>query len=143
MPRAYTGAYSADGKRVAYEEVSTGDVSGVDRGERMASLPRRPHASHSRDERGGQLRHEAAVDRQQRLVSDVDREYVYFLSDRAFTTNLFAYNSDTKEVKADHASRRLRHRECVGRSDAIVYEQAGYIHLVDAKTGQSSGSTST
>ncbi len=61
---------------------------------------------------------------------------VYFLSDRNHTVNLFAYRGDTKKVT------QLTHHDdfdimnATAGPDAIVYEQAGYIHLVDTKTGQ-------
>ena len=62
---------------------------------------------------------------------------VYFLSDRNPTTNVFSYKTDTKELK------QLTHHDdydvmtASATPDAIVYEQAGYIHLLDTKTGQS------
>src|SRR5438034_1407565 len=60
---------------------------------------------------------------------------IYFLSDRNYTVNLFAYSTDTKEVK------QLTHHDdfdimtASAGSDAVVYEQAGYIYLFDAKSG--------
>jgi tricorn protease len=62
---------------------------------------------------------------------------VYFLSDRAFTTNLFSYNADTKELKQLTRHDDFDIANATAGPDAVVYEQAGYIHLVDAKTGQS------
>jgi tricorn protease len=62
---------------------------------------------------------------------------VYFLSDRAFTTNLFSYNTDSKELKQLTRHDDFDIANATAGPDAIVYEQAGYIHLVDAKTGQS------
>ena len=61
---------------------------------------------------------------------------IYFLSDRNYTMNLFAYNTDTKQIK------QLTHHDdfdimtASAGPDAIVYEQAGYIYLVDAKSGK-------
>jgi tricorn protease len=61
---------------------------------------------------------------------------IYFLSDRNFTTNLFSYNTDTRQVK------QLTHHDdfdimtASAGSDAVVYEQAGYIYLVDAGSGK-------
>ena len=62
---------------------------------------------------------------------------VYFLSDRGATTNVYSYKTDTKELK------QLTHHDdydvmtASATQDAIVYEQAGYLHLLDTKTGQS------
>src|SRR4029453_15933249 len=61
---------------------------------------------------------------------------IYFLSDRNFTTNLFAYRTDTRQVK------QLTHHDdfdimtASAGPDAIVYEQAGYVYLVDAASGK-------
>ena len=59
---------------------------------------------------------------------------VYFLSDRSGTTNLFSYDPRTKQV-----AQLTRHDDfdimsASAGPDAIVYEQAGYIHLVDTAT---------
>ena len=59
---------------------------------------------------------------------------VYFLS-TAITRSTSRLPRRHEKSHATHQSRRLRH-ERVGWADAIVYEQAGYIHLVDTKTGQ-------
>jgi len=62
---------------------------------------------------------------------------VYFLSDRTFTTNLFSYNTDSKELKQLTRHDDFDIANASAGPDAVVYEQGGYIHLVDAKTGQS------
>src|SRR4029434_1856259 len=62
---------------------------------------------------------------------------VSFLSDRTFTTNLFSYNADTKELKQLTRHDDFDIANATAGPDSVVYEQAGYIHLVDAKTGQS------
>src|SRR5438034_5227617 len=57
---------------------------------------------------------------------------IYFLSDRNHTMNLFSYRVDSKQVM------QLTHHDdfdimtASAGPDAIVYEQAGYIYLVDA-----------
>ena len=61
---------------------------------------------------------------------------IYFLSDRNHMVNLFAYRTDTKQL-----TQLTRHDDfdvmnASAGSDAIVYEQAGYVHLLDTKTGQ-------
>ena len=59
---------------------------------------------------------------------------IYFLSDRSGTTNLFSYDRRTKQV-----AQLTRHDDfdimsASAGPDAIVYEQAGYIHLFDTAT---------
>src|SRR6266508_4407081 len=136
MPRAFTGVYSPDGRRSAYEEVST------------AFIPEWYETSQWRHYRGGRthpirimtladysvekLPWSNSNDTHPMWVGDT----VYFLSDRNHTVNLFAYRGDTKKVT------QLTHHDdfdimnATAGPDAIVYEQAGYIHLVDTKTGQ-------
>src|SRR5689334_3128584 len=137
MPRAFTGAYSPDGKRVAYEEIST------------AFVPDWYEASEWRHYRGGRVHPiwimnlaDYSVEKLPRANSnDIDPMWigntVYFVSDRNYTANLFAYHLDTKKTE------QLTHHDdfdimnATAGSDAIVYEQAGYVHLFDLKTGQS------
>jgi tricorn protease len=61
---------------------------------------------------------------------------IYFLSDRNHTVNLFSYRTDTKRV-----TQLTRHDDfdvmnASAGPDALVYEQAGYVHLLDTRTGQ-------
>jgi tricorn protease len=137
MPRAFSGTYSPDGRRVAYEEIST------------AFTPDWYETSMWRHYRGGRthpIRLMSLADYSVEKLpwqnsNDHDPMWigntVYFLSDRNFTTNLFSYSLDTKQLT------QLTHHDdfdvmtASAGPDAIVYEQAGYIHLVDAKTGQS------
>ena len=137
MPRAFTGAYSPDGKRVAYEEVST------------VMFPAWIETSGWRHYRGGRVHPIRVMNLADNSVTklpwtDSNDQYpmwigntVYFISDRSFTTNLFSYNSDTKELKQLTRHDDFDIANATAGPDAIVYEQAGYVHLVDTKTGQS------
>jgi tricorn protease len=61
---------------------------------------------------------------------------VYFLSDRNHTVNLFSYDVASEQVA------QLTHHDdydimnASAGADAIVYEQAGYIWLMDARSGE-------
>ena len=136
MPRAFSGSYSPDGRRIAYEEFST------------AFIPDWYETSMWRHYRGGRTHPIPVMNLSDYSVEKLPwtnsndtwpmwiGNTIYFLSDRNFTTNLFAYRTDTKQVK------QLTHHDdfdimtASAGPDAIVYEQAGYIHLVDAKTGK-------
>src|SRR4029450_12886945 len=99
MPRAFTGAYAPDGKRVASEEVST------------VMFPGWIEVSEWRHYRGGRTHPISVMNLADYSVEKLPRtdsndsypecigNTVYFLSDRTFTTNLFSYNADTKELK--------------------------------------------
>ncbi len=136
MPRAFRGAYSPDGQRIAYEEFST------------AFIPGWYETSQWRHYRGGRTHPIRIMNLADYLVeklpwsnsNDTDPMWVgntvYFLSDRNHTVNLFSYRLDTKQV-----TQLTRHDDfdvmnASAGPDAVVYEQAGYVHLVDTKTGQ-------
>ena len=53
------------------------------------------------------------------------------------TANLFAYRTDTKQLTQLTQHDDFDIMTASAGADAIVYEQAGYIHLVDAKGGKS------
>ncbi len=62
---------------------------------------------------------------------------VYFLSDRDRTVNLYAYDAGTKALTQLTHHNDFDIAAASAGLDAIVYEQAGYVHLLDPKTGQS------
>ena len=137
MPRAFTGAYSPDGRRYAYDEIAT------------VFVPEWVEASMWRHYRGGRTQPIRIMTLADHAVEKLPWQNsndgnpmwvgntIYFLSDRNFTTNLFSYGLDTKEVK------QLTHHDdsdimtAGAGTDAIVYEQAGYLHLVDLSSGSS------
>ena len=136
LPRAFNGSYSADGRRFAYDEIST------------AFTPDWYETSMWRHYRGGRTHPIRVMNVADSSIeklpwensNDTDPMWigntVYFLSDRNFTVNLFSYDSGTKQVKqlTKHDDFDIMNASATG--DGIVYEQAGYIHLFDPKTGQ-------
>ncbi len=136
MPRGFFGAYSPDGTRMAFEEFSTPFV------------PEWYEASMWRHYRGGRTHPISIVN-----LSDYSAQKlpwtnsndsfpmwvgnsIYFLSDRNHTTNLFAYRIDTKQLTQVTHHDDFDVMTASAGSDAVVYEQAGYIYLVDAKSGK-------
>ena len=136
MPRAFSSAYSPDGRRMAYEEFTT------------AFIPGWYEASQWRHYRGGRTHPISIINLADASVEKIPwvnsndtlpmwiGTTIYFVSDRNYTANLFAYRTDTKQV-----TQLTRHDDfdimtASAGPDAIVYEQAGYIHLVDAGTGR-------
>lgn len=137
MPRAFSAAYSPDARRIAFEEFQT------------AFIPDWYEASMWRHYRGGRT-HPISVmnladysveklpwnnsnDSQPMWIGNT----IYFVSDRNHTANLFAYRTDTKQVTQLTQHDDFDIMTASAGADAIVYEQAGYIHLVDAKTCKS------
>ncbi|HEX6045970.1 MAG TPA: PDZ domain-containing protein [Pyrinomonadaceae bacterium] len=137
MPRAFSGVYSPDGRRFAYEEFQT------------AFIPDWYEASMWRHYRGGRTHPISVMNLADNSVEKLpwtnsnDSEpmwignTIYFLSDRNHTTNLFSYRTDTKQVNQLTQHNDFDIMTASAGGDAIVYEQAGYIYLVDAKSGKS------
>ncbi len=138
MPRAFSGSYGPDGRRLAYEEVSTAFL-----------LTAQNQTSQWRHYRGGRTHPIRVMNLSDYSVeklpwtdsNDTDPMWVgntvYFLSDRNNTVNLFSYSLDTKAVQQLTRHDDYDIMSASAGPDAIVYEQAGYIHLFDLKTGQS------
>jgi len=137
LPRAFSGAYSPDGNRIAYEEIAT------------VMFPAWFEASEWRHYRGGRV-HPISVMRladysvEKLPWTDSNDSYpmwigntVYFVSDRNFTANLFSYAAGAKEVKQLTRHDDFDIMNASAGPDAIVYEQAGNIHLFEVKAGQS------
>jgi len=134
MPRAFSASYSPDGRRIAYEEITT------------AFVPEWYEASMWRHYRGGRTHPISVMNLSNYSVEKLPwsnsndtlpmwiGNTVYFLSDRDHTMNLFAYSGDTKQVKQLTHHNDFDIMTASAGSDAVVYEQAGYIYLVDAKT---------
>jgi tricorn protease len=137
LPRAFSGTYSADGTRLAFEEFST------------AFIPDWYETSMWRHYRGGRTHPISIMTLSDNSVQKLPwtnsndtcpmwvGNTIYFLSDRNHTVNLFAYRLDAKQPT------QITHHEdfdvmtASAGPDAVVYEQAGYIYLVDAKSGKS------
>lgn len=133
-PHAVTGALSPDGRQLAYQEISNG-------GQDQSSQWRHYRGGRTQpvkvmtlaDYRVEKLPWSNSNDTHPMWIGNT----VYFLSDRNHTVNLFAYRLDTKTLT------ELTHHDdfdimsASAGVDAIVYEQAGYIHLVDTASGQS------
>ena len=136
LPRAFSGAYSPDGKHLAYEDIS------------VSFIPNWYEASMWRHYRGGRTHPIRVMNLADYSVeklpwnnsNDTDPMWVgntiYFLSDRNFTVNLFSYNTGTKQLTQLTHHNDYDVMSASAGADAVVYEQAGYIHLLDTKTGK-------
>ena len=130
LPQAFLGEMSADGKHIAYQEISFWDPEW-------------------RNYRGGQAQPISIVSTEswERTTPPWDGErhmapvwldgVVYYLSERDYAANVWSYNPKTKEHRqlSKHADFDAK---SIGAGDGvIVYEQAGYLHELDPKTGVS------
>jgi len=130
IPMGERAAYSPDGTRIAYTPIR--DAFGTwkrYRGGRTTPIWLFDLESYEVEE----VPHENASDTFPVWIG----ETVYFLSDRNHTMNLFAYDTESKEVcqVTDHTDFDVK--SASGGAGAIVYEQGGRIHLFDPPSGTS------
>jgi tricorn protease len=129
IPRAYQGKISPAGTRVAYRMNNSWDEE-------------------RRNYRGGQNRPIWIVDlKSYDLVSppwtdskDIDPVWVgdsvYFLSDRDGVMNVWAFDTKTKKLAQVTKFADFDVKAIDAGDGAVVFEQAGYIHELDPRTGR-------
>ena len=129
LPRGYQGKISPDGTRIAYRMNNSWDEE-------------------RRNYRGGQNRPIWIVDlKTYDLVSppwtdskDMDPVWVgdavYFISDRDGVANVWSYDTKTKKLAQATKFTDFDVKSLDAGAGAVVFEQAGYIHELDPKTGK-------
>jgi len=129
LPRAYQGKISADGTRIAYRMNNSWDEE-------------------RRNYRGGQNRPIWIVDlKTHDLVSppwtdskDVDPVWVddsvFFISDRDGVANVWEYETKTRKLAQITKFTDFDVKSIDSGAGSVVFEQAGYIHELDPKTGK-------
>src|SRR3984957_12026106 len=129
LPRAYQGKISADGTHIAYRMNSSWDEE-------------------RRNYRGGQNRPIWIVDlKDYSLVSppwtdskDMDPVWsgdtVYFISDRDGVANVWSYETKSKKLAQVTKFTDFDVKTLDSGPGAVVFEQAGYVHELDVKTGK-------
>jgi tricorn protease len=129
LPRAYQGKFSADGTRIAYRMNNSWDEE-------------------RRNYRGGQNRAIWIVDmKNYDLVSppwtdskDMDPvwvgDVVYFISDRDGVANVWTYDTKSKKLAEVTHFTGFDVKALDAGAGAVVFEQAGYVHELDPKTGK-------
>ncbi len=129
LPRGYQGKISEDGTRIAYRMNNSWDEE-------------------RRNYRGGQNRPIWIVDlKTYDLISppwtdskDVDPVWlgdtVYFLSDRDGVMNVWSFDAKTKKLAQMTKFTDFDVKSVEAGAGAIVFEQAGFIHELDPKSGR-------
>jgi tricorn protease len=129
LPRGYQGKISPDGTHIAYRMNNSWDEE-------------------RRNYRGGQNRPIWIVDLKTfDLASppwadskDMDPAWVgntvYFISDRDGVANVWAYDTKSKKLAQTTKFTDFDVKSLDAGSGAVVFEQAGYIHELDPKTGK-------
>lgn len=129
LPRGFQGKISADGGKIAYRMNNSWD-------------------DERRNYRGGQNRPIWIVDlKSYDLVTppwtdskDIDPVWVgnnvFFISDRDGVQNVWSYDTNSKKLMQVTKFNDLDVKTMDSSADAIVFEQAGYIHELDPKSGK-------
>ncbi len=130
LPRGYQGKLSPDGRHIAYRMNSSWDEE-------------------RRNYRGGQNKPIWIVDLASHALlsppwtgsKDVDPVWVgdsvYFLSDRDGVTNVWAFASATRQLTQVTRFTDFDVKSLGAGAGAVVFEQAGYVHELDVKSGTS------
>jgi len=133
IPNASRGTYSPDGKRLAYNPLSDAFTQWKHyRGGTNSVI-----WLHTFGDKASER-----IPQPKERCNDVDAMWlgdaIYFRSDRNGEFNLFAYDVKAKMVRqlTRHDDFPVLHASAGGGK--IVYEQAGYLHVLDPASGQSS-----
>jgi tricorn protease len=126
---ANDGSYSSNGKEMVIDRVKRWDVEW-------------------RDYRGGQntpliiinlktldetlLPNNKTTDRHPIWIGDM----IYFLSDSTHTSNIWSYNTKTKALQQLTKFNGTAVKSLNGNDDNLVFEQDGYLHLLDLKNNR-------
>jgi tricorn protease len=130
IPQAHAGEISPDGQMAAYQSIGFWDPEW-------------------RNYRGGQalpiwivdlktltLKTTPQTDRERHTDPVWYKDVVYFLSERDYANNVWSFNPKTNELKQVSFYKDFDVKSLDASNDRIVYEQGGYLHLLDPQTGQ-------
>jgi tricorn protease len=129
-PWAFDGNYSPDGNKLIIDRMSRWDVEW-------------------RHYKGGQNTALQVLDLKTLAEQDLPfngstdiqpvwlNNEIYFLSDRDYIMNVYAYNPATSALRTVTKHNNIDVKWLEGNGKELVYEQNGYIHLLDPATGNS------
>lgn len=131
VPRAAYGELSGDGKYLAYVPITGWDPEW-------------------RNYRGGQAMPIWIVELESQELMRIPQptqerhldpvwwgDWVYFLSERDYASNIWAFQPSTQALRQVTQHKKFDVKSLDATDDAIVYEQGGYLHLLDPLTGES------
>jgi tricorn protease len=137
LPMAYSGAYSADGKRFAYSPTGGGfsfqDATFVSWRRYRGGLASAIWITDFPGLNTTKIPREGSSDFDPVWVGDK----IYFLSDRSGPVTLFRYDPASNAVSEVLKNNGYDIRSISGGPGAIVYDQFGELYLFDTKSGRS------
>ncbi|HEY6158805.1 MAG TPA: PDZ domain-containing protein [Gemmatimonadales bacterium] len=129
IPDALRGSLSPDGQRLAYEKVSRWDVEWRNyRGGQTHPITLYTIASQAVDT----LPSQGTLDTWPVWMGDA----IYFISDRDWAANVWKYDVASKQLTQLTHYKDYDVKTLDAGSGVIVYEAAGYLHLLDPATGK-------
>jgi tricorn protease len=132
IPTAFQATYSPDGRRIAYNPLNRPFAQWKRyRGGRVSEIWLYTSGTHAMEK----------VPQPSSRSNDVDAMWlddaVYFRSDRDGEFNLYAWDPTSKQVRAITRHTDFPVMNAAAGGGKIIYEQAGWLHLLDPKTRQS------
>ena len=132
IPNAFQATYSPDGRHIAYNPFSRPFNQWKHyRGGRTSQIWLYASANHATEK----------IPQPSTRSNDVDAMWmgaaIYFRSDRAGEFNIFAYDTKTRVIQQVTRHTDFPVLDASSGSGKIIYEQAGYLHLLDPASGQS------
>ncbi len=131
LPRAAYGEMSSDGKQIAYTPITSWDPEW-------------------RNYRGGQAMPIWIVNletkdlittpqptKERHLTPIWLNNVVYYISERDYTSNIWSFNPQTKEEAQITFHKKFDVKSLDANQSQIVYEQGGYLHLLNLETKKS------
>ncbi len=129
IPRIAYGEISPDGNYVAYTPITSWDPEWRNyRGGQAMPI-------WILDLRNNELQRTPQPDKERHLDPVWLGGEVYFLSERDYTSNIWKYNLETKAYTQVTFHTQFDVKSLDASNDLIVYEQGGYLHSLDPKSG--------
>jgi tricorn protease len=114
LPRAANGKFSPDGLQFVYEQILREHGSGITEEGKII---------HSAFLFKGHLGKTAEIS-----ILWMDNT-IYFLSDRDFGMNIWAYDITTKQFNRKLSSKRIDCKNLEGDNETLIFENGGYLYI--------------
>jgi tricorn protease len=129
IPDALRGSFAPDGQRLAYEKVSRWDVEWRNyRGGQTHPITIYTIASQAVDT----LPSQGTLDTWPAWMGDA----IYFISDRDWAANIWKYDVGSKQLAQLTHYKDYDVKTLDAGAGVVVYEEAGYLHLLDPAAGK-------